>query len=102
MFIKNNSTTEWPHYNLGGGNYVDVPANATFEVADFLGEALLRVLGHPNWLVKVDKPAKEDKIEKAKVVVDKAEVKKIEDEKKQDEERKNRTRKTFKKDLTKE
>lgn len=102
MFIKNNSKTEWPHYNIGGANYVDVPSNATFEVPDFIGEALLKVLGHPNWLVKVDKPAKEEKVEKAKTAVDKEELRKMEDEKKKEEERKNGKKKIFKKDLIKE
>lgn len=101
MFIKNNSKNEWPHYNLGGAHYVDVPAQKTFEVPDFLGEKLLKVLGHPNWLVKVDKPSKEDKVEKAKVKVDEDEVKKIEEEKAKDEDRKKGKRKFFKKDLNK-
>ena len=58
MFIKNNSKNEWLNYKCGGGNSIDIKANSTFEVSEEIGNFLLRVLGHENWLVKVDKADK--------------------------------------------
>lgn len=55
MIIKNNSDREWKDYNCGNGVFVTIKPKSTFEVDDEAGVVLLRNLGHPNWLVEVEK-----------------------------------------------
>lgn len=54
MKLKNNSNNEWLSYNCGDNIFVDILSLAVIDVPDKAGQLLLRNLGAPGWLVKVD------------------------------------------------
>ena len=53
MLLKNNSKNEWLGYNCGHC-VVDIQAESVFNVDDEAGAVILRNLGHPNWVIKLD------------------------------------------------
>lgn len=56
MQIKNNSKREWLDYKVLGNSY-DLKSGEVIDVPDEAGAVLLRTLGHPNWLTRVDVPS---------------------------------------------
>lgn len=68
MFILNNSTQTWEDYQCGGGHKVTLRPGEIVEVQDSIGRFLLRMLGHENWLIEVERPVKAEKpkVEKPK------------------------------------
>jgi hypothetical protein len=53
MLLKNNSRNEWLQYNCGHC-LVDIKAESVFNVDEEAGAVILRNLGAPNWVVKLD------------------------------------------------
>ena len=53
MLLKNNSNNEWLQYNCGHC-VVDIEANSVFNVDKQAGDFILRNLGAPNWVVKLE------------------------------------------------
>jgi len=61
MELKNNSSHEWLGYNCGNC-LVDIKANLEFETDDISGRIILRNLGCPQWITKIEEKKEVKKI----------------------------------------
>lgn len=64
MILRNNSKNEWLNYHQG----IDILPESTFEVPEKEGKFILRLLGHPNWVVEVGSDEVIAKIEEVEAV----------------------------------
>lgn len=76
MLIKNNSQNTYKDYDCGDEFIVTIKPGETVEVPEKAGLLLLKNLGHPNYLVEVQKEEKSKKEDESKREDEKKDVEK--------------------------